>query len=382
MFLKKYFLKNKKKKLKKLIALNKITILSYNSSSKFLKIYRIIRWSIRYIFFKTSIQISNNHDKFTAYIFQFNINNREDLNLDNFNLPKNLYNNIELKLKFEINLYKLLDFILIIFLSKFQILKFFSIITFFELDQILNTIKKNSLKPLPIIFFNEKQYWDGLFCYAFENLGFKTFSVVHGFYRDTGHLISLNNTNPHNYLNLISKNHITYGEIQKKIMMKYNRHSNINFISLGKPKLIFYQNPKYALSKSLEHILVLDTKELMTLNDEMISYLKNSKVNFFIKKHPDDESYYEYQIIKNFEDLNNSSNKYFYGCNSSAILQLGRAGFNIFLYEKSDFLKYIDTKYQEKQGKFIYITENFSWEIFIKKIDNEFYYNFNNIIKR
>ena len=88
------------------------------------------------------------------------------------------------------------------------------------------------------------------------------------------------------------------------------------------------------------------------------------KKNISVKIHPDDQFDYGFPITT---DLNEVVDKVeiFWGANSSAILQIGRAGYRVGLHEESDFLQYIDSKYYKRKGDFFIIDQKYDWKPFI-----------------
>lgn len=251
--------------------------------------------------------------------------------------------------------------------------KLLSAFAIIDLAKILESNKIENFPHQVFIFLNEKQYYEGLFAIAVQRCQLRALSVCHGFYRDTGKTITLSNTNANNYLNIICPEQVTLGVIQSEIISK-NYHQNVRCYPLGKPISPIEKN--IAPASSLEDkncfiVLVLDTRELKDQNIEMIRSLQEELIPFKIKKHPDDQFNYGCPAVKELK-FDSLANVKIFGANSTLILQLGRLGAEIFLYNKSDFLNYIPKNYLKSDKSFIKV-ENYSWQDFIGYIGDDYY---------
>ena len=344
------------------------TFIHCNGLNKSAKFIFCLRWSIRFIFFDSRVNLNNSDEiskKRAITLYQpIGRNDLQNGFLDSsLALPCSVNIPIERVLSF--SLLKMLLLVRVVFLHQFQFKKILIGITLLELNKIYKEILKYSqLKNKKFFFYNEKQYWEGLWCIALEKNMFSTASFTHGFYRDTGRICSITNTNPWNYLYQISKTQICWGEIQKNIMSKYNT-SKTEYIVLGKRDLMVRAANQSLNNKRSLNVLMLDSQQLSVSNREAVKALRDKEANFLIKRHPDDQADYGLTVINNLEEILDDVEA-FWGINSSAILQIGRAGYQVYLHEKSDFLNYIDPSYYTKNGEFFKIHNSYDWVPFIK----------------
>ena len=255
--------------------------------------------------------------------------------------------------------------------KKITLKRFLVRIALLELNEVLKqTPEFNGTGIHRIFFYNEKQYWEGLWCLALQIKKFNTVSIAHGFYRDTGRACTLKNTNPNNYRYQIAQTQVCWGAIQKEIMSKYDT-SNTNYRIIGKENLIVEPRDVKKIGARTKNIIILDSQELRSLNKELLSDTRNIQLKFYVKPHPDDMYDYGYPIVDDLEEILEDVEA-FWGNNSSALLQIGRSGYPVFLYKKSDFLKYIDASYYKKLGDYYKINESYNWKDFINLVGYDY----------
>ena len=117
--------------------------------------------------------------------------------------------------------------------------------------------------------------------------------------------------------------------------------------------------------------MILDSKELTELNVNTLDSLRAIEKNILVKKHPDDQFDYGLPSIADLSEVLDDV-AIFWGTNSSAILQIGRAGHRVGISKKSDFLQYIDSKYYERKGTFYIINQDYDWAPFINLTGNDY----------
>ena len=346
------------------------------SCSKLTKVQRFqffFRWCVRYFFFQSTLDFRNT-------VITKNINNiaiyqylgRPDLENSYLigDFPPNSVT-LRIRQRFSLKFKKIVRVIEIFLMQNPSINKALFRIALLELDEIFETIKNNN-KILNKKFFsyNERQYWERLWCIALQKNEILTYGFTHGFYRDTGRICSFSNSNPYNYLYQISKKQICWGEIQKKIMSKYDT-SNTDYIVLGKRDLIVRPASTNISKGRTLNVLILDSKELTELNVNTLDSLRAIEKNILVKKHPDDQFDYGLPSIADLSEVLDDV-AIFWGTNSSAILQIGRAGHRVGISKKSDFLQYIDSKYYERKGTFYIINQDYDWAPFINLTGNDY----------
>ena len=356
-------MKYKLKTLRKVNSLLIVIRIYCDKLNKYQRFLFFLKWSIRFIFFGTNVNLKNGYSvKNKNIITIYQPLNRPDLQKSFPILPTAI--SIPIERIFSFRLIKTFLLIKMIFIANFQFNKLLFGITVLELKEIYDKITEfMELKNKKFLFYNEKQYWEGLWCIALEMHLFSTLSFTHGFYRDTGRVCSVTNTNPFNYLYQISKTQICWGQIQKATMSKYDT-ANTKYIVLGKQDLMVRTKKTKHNQMPTKNVLILDSKELFPLNKKLVSSINKIETDLLVKNHFDDKYDYGFPTIVDLDDILDDI-KAFWATNSSAILQIGRAGYKVCLYKKSDFLKYIDSKYYKIEGDFFIIDQNYDWKPFI-----------------
>lgn len=365
--------------LRKLYGLVIVTALNNQNMNLRRHIYKCW-WLIRTLFHTCYLSCDGTDQGSVAIIQQRLL--RDDLT-DTFDITKFVSSSRKYIIKRKFSMRFLYTIRTLLFFLKFynntnKLLTVFAII---DLMKILQNREFQKLNFQLFIFLNEKQYYEGLYAIAVQKHKLRALSVCHGFYRDTGKKISIDNTNVNNYSNLICREQVTFGQIQSTIIQK-NYHQNVNCYSVGKPllkKSKVSNNTESILDKSIPIILILDTKELQIMNIEMVKFLKKDCVKFKIKQHPDDKHEYDCKKINEI-DVNAGSKFTIYGSNSTLVLQLARIGADVFLYNKSDFLKYIPEKHLERGENFTKVV-NYNWRDFICHIGDDYYKELFEVLK-
>ena len=136
---------------------------------------------------------------------------------------------------------------------------------------------------------------------------------------------------------------------QNKILLE--KYTKASVICAGKPSLLgttsnLSNSDNHDLKLKPHHMVaILDGLNLRDTNIEIMNSLSNySKDDEIISfaPHPDDpHTYSQANSSKISQDILNPNHHVIVANNSSAILQYGRAGFNILLYDKSSFCRVI-----------------------------------------
>ena len=359
--------------LRKVSGLLIVTRLYFSELTKAQRFYFFFRWCVRYLFFKITLDFGNTViTKNINNIVIYQYLNRPDIE-NSFMIDDFPPNSVKIRIRRRISLKfkKIVCFIGIFFMKNLSFKKALFRIALLELDEIFKTIKNNNqILNKKVFFYNEKQYWEGLICVALQKNEIVTYSFTHGFYRDTGRICSLSNTNPFNYLYQISKKQICWGEIQKQIMSKYDT-SNTDYIILGKRDLMVRPASASISKVRMLNVLILDSAQLTTFNKSSIQSLSEIKNHILVKKHPDDKNDYQFSSVTNLSEVLDDV-VIFWGTNSSAILQIAKAGYRVGVFKKSDFLRYIDSKYFKRAGDFYIINQDYDWTPFINLTGNEY----------
>lgn len=349
-----------------LIGLLVIIRLSYNSQKNYVKCYIMCKWILRYIFTKPRLVTITKYNNTSIGTIEQRLKRFDLASQPKLTAHKCKIDHLIINHSVHVNIRKILQLIRSIKFPLIKNHKFFVTIAKLELQLIIKELK-SIRKYDKVIFHNEKQYWEGLYCIAFNQLGIKTYSIFHGFSRDTGKKIELINTNPFNYKEQLAKYQICWGSVHENIVKKYSRSDIIHF-AIGKPELNFGLNYSLIENQKILNLFILDSCQLNQTNKVLID-LFNKTEGAFIKSHPDDNAEYPRKITKS-EVI--GPNTIIWGCNSSAVLQLGRFGMKIRLIQESDFLKYIDEKYKVYSKNYCNIY-NYNWSDFIYFTENEYY---------
>ena len=359
--------------LRKVSGLLIIIRLYFNKLTKAQRLYFFLRWCVRYFFFKSILDFGNTViTKNITNIVIYQYLNRPDIE-NSFLIGDFPPNSVKIRIRRQISLKfkKIVCFIRIFFMKNFSLKKALFRIVLLELDEISETIKNNNqILNKKVFFYNEKQLWEGLMCIALQKNEIVTYSFTHGFYRDTGRICSLINTNPFNYLYQISKKQICWGKIQKQIMSKYDT-SNTDYIILGKRDLMVRPASASISKVRALNVLILDSTQLAALNKSSAKSLSQIEKHILVKKHPDDKNDYQFSSVDNLNEVLDDVVT-FWGTNSSAILQIARAGYRVGVFKKSDFLQYIDSKYYKRVGDFYIIDQDYDWAPFINLTGDEY----------
>lgn len=253
-----------------------------------------------------------------------------------------------------------------------RLLLFFSLLEGLKLVRVLEGGNKKINRVLSTM---EMQFFENISIQYFIFYGAKTFAYQHGFYRDTGKEISSTNTNPINYLSAVCDTALIWGEASKQVLSQY---VNQSLVVVGKPLLI---NPVTIKANSLEDkntrsiIVLLDSIQQRMVNisiyKAVCSYYDNS--NVYYVSHPDES--YQYDKIGGSRVEHSAINiekDILVGNNSSIVLQYGRLGAEILLFNKSYFLSY----HKNKNGAPLPFLELKGFKFFhIKSPENQSFWN-------
>jgi len=345
--------------------------LAYSTQSKSTKLYTILKWVLRSIF-SQRVLIKNSVDYSSNTITVAQQLKRSDLKSTPIEASVKLavdYYIISHRLQF--NAGTLLKILKWIIACKCRPNRSFLLFSILELDAIYENLKRKDLSNVTnCIFHNEKQYWEGLYCIAFNRLGLNTLSVFHGFSRDTGRKITAENVNPINYLDQLAKNQLCWGEVHLETIKKY-ANTDIRHYVVGKDKLPIPRDTCSRNGSSLEkNLIVLDSSLLKDTNSKLIM-IASTLPEYGVKAHPDDEAIYQNEVGR-IEDVIERGTVV-WGCNSSAVLQLGRSGLDVNLLFESDFLDDIKDIYKEKDPRGYVKIRNYDWSDFISCYGDEYY---------
>ena len=192
------------------------------------------------------------------------------------------------------------------------------------------------------------QFCENIISQYFRLAGAKTFAYQHGYYHDDGSQVTKKTYIPVNYLASVCDTALAWGETNKIILERYTKAS---VICVGKPYLLGAtlsrsHNVNLDLNLRPRHLVViLDNLALREVNIQIIRALSNANCDDGILSfiaHPDDAyDYTEPNVNRISHDVLNRDQHYIVANNSSAILQYGRVGFNILLFNKSGFCDFI-----------------------------------------
>ena len=360
-----------------IVAQNSVISMIHKELSLLDRNIQAIKWLIRCLFFKPRLRFTKKIE--SPYLIIAEQLKRDDLMIgQNETLQHIPSSHAVIEIKFGIH-WRFISILLKKLLYYNSTKKLMQYISLLEYLKIRDQVKRLDEKVKILISFNEKQYFEGLFIIAGNTQNLKTLSIAHGFYRDTGAKLSKTNTNVHNYTRLNARYHATFGQVQSLIMRKYSS-SQKSYFDLGKPTLIMPKK-KWTVNAAESNVLILDTVELSETNREMIDRVSGVK-NLRVKKHPDDKNTYDFKELSSMSEINDPGNTIFWGCNSTTMLQLGRAGYSVFLYKKSDFLQYIPSDSYCAIDGFYKISHFYDWKDFINNTGIQYFHKLTDILER
>jgi hypothetical protein len=214
--------------------------------------------------------------------------------------------------------------------------------------KVVRCLYDKNIKVESILSLMEMQFCENIISQYFRLNGAKTFANQHGYYHDDGHHVTRKTYIPVNYLASVCETAFAWGEKNKILLEKYTKAS---VICVGKPSLLgapsnmSYSNKNDVNIKPSHMVAILDGIILRDTNieimDSLSNYSKDDEIISFAP-HPDDPySYSQVNSNKISQNILNPKDHTIVANNSSAILQYGRAGFNILLYDKSSFCRVI-----------------------------------------
>lgn len=214
--------------------------------------------------------------------------------------------------------------------------------------KIVRYLSDRNTKVDSVLSLMEMQFCENIISQYFRLMGAKTFAYQHGYYHDDGDHVTRKTYIPVNYLASVCETAFAWGEKNKILLEKYTKAS---VICAGKPSLLgttsnLSNSDNHDLKLKPHHMVaILDGLNLRDTNIEIMNSLSNySKDDEIISfaPHPDDpHTYSQANSSKISQDILNPNHHVIVANNSSAILQYGRAGFNILLYDKSSFCRVI-----------------------------------------
>ena len=186
----------------------------------------------------------------------------------------------------------------------------------------------------------EMNFYENLFLQAIKNSSI-TFSLQHAVYKDFGNNLETKNYNVVQYYSSVADKILLWGEDTKNLFKKYGLN---NTFIVGKPVLI--NKPNNIKPQDSRYIVVLlDSIRILSENIKILKSVSNNNKNLIFKIicHPNDT----YSYNKSFEKVDHSfiynNNCIVCGFNSTAIIQYGTLGYNVYLNVRSDFYKRISS---------------------------------------
>lgn len=351
--------------------LTNLVTLTYSMQGKSRKLYTIFKWMLRSIFSKR-VLIRKSIGYLSDTIVVAQSLKRHDLISQPVETSARLgidYYVVGHRLRF--NAKVLLNILKWIATYKRSPSRIFTLLTLLEIDAICKELREGNLSQVvKCIFHNEKQYYEGVYCIACNRLGITTLSVFHGFSRDTGRRVTQDNINPINYMDQLAKIQLCWGEIHQRTVKKYSK-PNIRHYAIGTAGIQFYNNTSSQGSRdSIANLIILDSSLLRESNAKLIR-LASTLSSYGVKAHPDDGTIYHNQIHNVVDVIGRRT--VVWGCNSSAVLQLGRSGLNVNLLFESDFLDDIKNIFKEKDTRGFVKIRNYDWSDFIRFCGDEYY---------
>ena len=178
--------------------------------------------------------------------------------------------------------------------------------------------------PTELYIFQEMNFFEYLVAVFLNGQGTKTIGLQHGIYRDTGAIVTANNTNPINYLICPCHRRFCWGQFSQNVFAKYSVDSTI----LGRASLLFTQKKYQHTSRVGGPLILFDSIQQSGTNDLMERELAKIYSILVVRYHPD-------YGAKEFD--NHQMPTVIFGNNSTVMLEyLGAVDF-FFLLASSDF---------------------------------------------
>lgn len=222
--------------------------------------------------------------------------------------------------------------------------------------KIIRHLEEKNISVDSVLSLMEMQFYENVICQYYKLTGARTFAYQHGFYHDVGSSITKKSHIPVNYLASVCDTALVWGATSKDVMERY---FEANIVCVGKPNLLGLSSglPRVSENDVSEYphhlVAILDhsaKREANILIMEAISEsICDSEIISFIA-HPDDAyDYSGFNANRVSHDVLNRDQHCIVANNSSAILQYGRAGYSVLLYDKSSYCKYFT---QDELGAF------------------------------
>lgn len=207
--------------------------------------------------------------------------------------------------------------------------------------KLVRYLESKNTRVNSILSLMEMQCFENILVQYFRLSGTKTFAYQHGFYRDTGNTVTKKNSNPVNYLAAVCETALVWGEASKLVLGKYTSQS---IVCVGKPTLLGKgESSTGGIRPDIENrevVVILDSYQQLEKNISIMKAVSESSCgnSVYYIPHPDDQyDYSKFNAVVISHQQINQQRHILAGNNSSAVLQYGRAGFNILLFEGSDF---------------------------------------------
>jgi hypothetical protein len=253
----------------------------------------ILKNFIRFFFSNTQLKIEDNEE--TLF---FKSIDRRDYNLD-FSL---IYNSLPSKLKSKAFLHQSFS----IKFDLFAIYKNLRPLTFVRIYKTANYNDYNYIQRLylfsslvkyliyvspfflrrfkNIIVYDESQPYENLLTQLYNQIGTNTITLQHGLYIDKGFPDI-------NYSNLISKYFLSWGEITKNLIQKYN--TGIETVICGKPSLVFENNTRLYDKKYVS--VIFDHNNYIAHNRKILGiisqYCFKNDLTLNVRLHPHNKNH-------------------------------------------------------------------------------------------
>ena len=206
----------------------------------------------------------------------------------------------------------------------------------------LDQLDREASTPKAVLATMEMQFFENLFVQWANLRGGVTYGYQHGYYIDSGPSVTAHSTNPTNYLANVSQFVMIWGEKSKLV---YDKYSKTKYLSVGKVSTSSLGGKagkvKNKFDGPLNFVVLLDSYLQLSANLKILTELakcRDENTSLHYIKHPDDSNDYSSLGEEMTHSMVESSRHLIFGNNSSVVLQYGILGFDVCLYEKSNFI--------------------------------------------
>ena len=271
--------------------------------------------------------------------------NRQDYNLDFSlifdSLPPSLKSKTQFHESFSLKFNLISSFKNLRSLSKVKIKEIYNLKkhSFLERIYLYSNIIKYTIYVFPffdkkiknLVVFDESQPFENLITQLYNQIDINTITLQHGLYIDKGYPDI-------NYSNLISKYFLSWGEVTKNLIHKYN--TGIETVICGKPSLVFENN---ALLYDKKYVSVIfDHNNYIEQNRKILNIISQfcfkNDLTLNVRFHPHN-NYDDYYFDKKNNIINNypiSESEFIIGHSSSLLYECYLKGLKT-LKLKSEF---------------------------------------------